>query len=208
MPDFRHLAETEVHRGHIWRVVVAEFESPDGVRFQRDIVRSPGAVAVVPITLDADQRPIVTLVRQYRPPYGQELIEIPAGMRDVPGEPTEETGPLLRARRQRVRTLSRVALAQFPAIMILCRGDSVKETTMARRVTIAVLVALAPLCALPPLQALSKDTADKLEAARYVYIASTRKDGSLGKPEYPNMVRAAWEKHWAWPAVQQASYKQ
>ena len=92
MPDFRHLADTEVHRGHIWRVVVAEFESPDGVHFERDIVRSPGAVAVVPIALDANQQPIVTLVRQYRPPYGQELIEIPAGMRDVPGEPTEETG--------------------------------------------------------------------------------------------------------------------
>ena len=26
MPDFRHLADTEVHRGHIWHVVVAEFE--------------------------------------------------------------------------------------------------------------------------------------------------------------------------------------
>lgn len=92
MAGFRHLADTEVHRGHIWRVVVAEFESPDGERFDRDIVRSPGAVAVVPITLDGDERPIVTLMRQYRPPYERELIEIPAGMRDVPGEPTEETG--------------------------------------------------------------------------------------------------------------------
>ena len=92
MPDFRHLADKEVHRGHIWRVVVAEFESPDGVRFERDIVRSPGAVAVVPITFDADDQPVVTLVRQYRPPYERALIEVPAGMRDVPGEPTEETG--------------------------------------------------------------------------------------------------------------------
>ena len=92
MPGFRHLADTEVHRGHIWRVVVAQFESPDGGRFERDIVRSPGAVAVVPITLGAEGQPLVTLVRQYRPPYGQELIEVPAGMRDIPGEPTEETG--------------------------------------------------------------------------------------------------------------------
>src|SRR6187551_1658815 len=92
MAAFRRLADSEVHRGHIWRVVVAEFESPDGTRFERDIVRSPGAVAVVPITLDAAGQPIVTLVRQYRPPYERELIEVPAGMRDVPGEPTEETG--------------------------------------------------------------------------------------------------------------------
>jgi len=92
MAGFRHLADSEVHRGHIWRVVVAEFESPDGTRFERDIVRSPGAVAVVPITLDAAGQPIVTLVRQYRPPYERQLIEVPAGMRDVPGEPPEQTG--------------------------------------------------------------------------------------------------------------------
>lgn len=92
MADFRRLADTEVHHGHIWHVVVAEFESPDGVRFARDIVRSPGAVAVVAITVDTGHTPVVTLVRQYRPPYERELIEVPAGMRDVPGEPTEQTG--------------------------------------------------------------------------------------------------------------------
>jgi ADP-ribose pyrophosphatase len=91
MADFRRLAETEVHRGHIWRVVVAEFEAPDGTRFERDVVRSPGAVAVVPVTFD-DDVPIVTLVRQYRATFERELIEVPAGMRDVEGEPAEETG--------------------------------------------------------------------------------------------------------------------
>src|SRR3954447_17562456 len=92
MPGFRHLADDEVHRGHIWNVVVAEFESPDGVRFRRDIVRSPGAVAVVPITVDLGGTTTVTLLRQYRPPYERDLIEVPAGMRDVPGEPADETG--------------------------------------------------------------------------------------------------------------------
>ena len=38
--------------GHVWRVVVAEFEAPDGERFHRDIVRSPGAVGVVPLIFD------------------------------------------------------------------------------------------------------------------------------------------------------------
>lgn len=32
-----------------------------------------------------------------------------------------------------------------------------------------------------------------------LYRALGRYNGSLGQPEYPNMVRAAWEKHWAWP---------
>jgi hypothetical protein len=53
---------------------------------------------------------------------------------------------------------------------------------MAQRATIAVLVLLALLFALPPVHALSKENVDKLDTARFVYIASTRKDGSLGKP--------------------------
>jgi 8-oxo-dGDP phosphatase len=92
MAGFRRLAETEVHRGHIWRVVVADFEAPDGTRFERDVVRSPGAVAVVPVTLDDTGRAMVTLVRQYRAAFDRDLIEVPAGMRDVADEPAEETG--------------------------------------------------------------------------------------------------------------------
>jgi ADP-ribose pyrophosphatase len=88
---FRRLDEHQVHQGHIWHVVVADFEDPDGVRFQRDIVRSPGAVAVVPLVFDAEGNPSVVLVEQYRAPFERVLIEIPAGMRDVDGEPPEET---------------------------------------------------------------------------------------------------------------------
>ena len=90
-PGFRRLGEREVHQGHIWRIVVAEFESPDGVRFERDIVRSPGAVAVVPLVFDVEGSPAVVMVEQYRAPYERVLVEIPAGMRDVPGEPPETT---------------------------------------------------------------------------------------------------------------------
>ena len=31
-----------------------------------------------------------------------------------------------------------------------------------------------------------------------IYRALGRYNGSLGKPEYPNMVRGAWEQQWAW----------
>ena len=92
MTGFRHLGDTDVHQGYVWRVVVAEFESPNGESFRRDIVRSPGAVGVVPLVFDPEGLPSVVLVRQYRPPYQRNLIEIPAGMRDVPGEPAAETG--------------------------------------------------------------------------------------------------------------------
>jgi ADP-ribose pyrophosphatase len=90
MTGFRRVDETVVHQGYIWRVATADFESPDGERFRRDIVRSPGAVGVVPILVEQGVVNVV-LVRQYRPAYEEEILEIPAGMRDVPGEPPELT---------------------------------------------------------------------------------------------------------------------
>ena len=90
-PGFRRVGEAEVHQGHVWRVVVADFEAPDGATFRRDVVRSPGAVGVVPLVFDVEGTASVVLVRQYRPPVDREVVEIPAGMRDVPGEPPEET---------------------------------------------------------------------------------------------------------------------
>jgi len=91
MTGFRHLGDRLVHQGYIWHVAVAEFQSPDGEVFHRDIVRSPGAVAAVPLRFAADGTPMVTMVSQYRPPFDQTVVEVPAGMRDVPGEPTEVT---------------------------------------------------------------------------------------------------------------------
>lgn len=89
--DFRRLGDRQVHQGHTWRVVVADFTGPGGERFERDIVRSPGAVAAVPLVFDAEGNPSVVLVEQYRPPYEERILEIPAGMRDVTGEPAVET---------------------------------------------------------------------------------------------------------------------
>ena len=87
---FRRISESKVHQGYIWHVVTAEYEAPDGTRFTRDIVRSPGAVGVVPLVFDAEGTASVVLVAQYRPPYEQVVIEIPAGMRDIEGEDSAE----------------------------------------------------------------------------------------------------------------------
>jgi ADP-ribose pyrophosphatase len=80
---------SEVTHFEGWRIslVKATFEAPDGTEFTRDVVRHPGAVAVVAVT--DDRR--VLLVRQYRGPVDRELLEIPAGTRDVEGEPPQET---------------------------------------------------------------------------------------------------------------------
>ena len=56
--------------------------TPTGARVQRQVIRHPGAVAVVPM-IDASH---ALLVRQYRAAVDAEVLEIPAGMRDVPGE--------------------------------------------------------------------------------------------------------------------------
>lgn len=60
---------------------------PDGEDADRDVVEHPGAVAV--LAVDADDQ--VLLIRQYRHPVARKLWEIPAGLRDVPGEPLVET---------------------------------------------------------------------------------------------------------------------
>ena len=84
---FSFVGEEIRYRG--WRIAVAEarFRAPDGSVFRRDIVRHPGAVAVVPVTADGR----VLLVRQYRGSVDRALLEIPAGTRDVEGEPAPET---------------------------------------------------------------------------------------------------------------------
>lgn len=75
-------------RGHLISVETAEFASPTGERFERDIVHHPGAVSVVPVIEDGAA---VLLVRQFRAAIGADLLEIPAGKCDVDGEPTDET---------------------------------------------------------------------------------------------------------------------
>ena len=59
--------------------------SPTGKVMERSVVRHPGAVAVVPVV----GRSIV-LIRQFRAPVSQNLLEIPAGKLDLPGEDLEE----------------------------------------------------------------------------------------------------------------------
>lgn len=84
---FRRLDERVVHSGYIFELVTATFESPEGESFERDIVRHPGAVSVVPIADDGR----IMMVRQYRPALDALVLEIPAGKRDVADEPPEET---------------------------------------------------------------------------------------------------------------------
>lgn len=62
------------------RLIRVEVESWDGHDFE--VVRHPGAAAVLPVTPEGD----VLLVRQFRPAIRGTLREIPAGVLDVEGE--------------------------------------------------------------------------------------------------------------------------
>lgn len=84
---FTKLGEEERARGHTFTVVKARFRGPDGAEFERDVIHHPGAVAVVPWHDDGT----LTLVRQYRAPLDQELLELPAGVCDVHGESDQRT---------------------------------------------------------------------------------------------------------------------
>jgi ADP-ribose diphosphatase len=64
---------------------------PDGDEFDRHVVRHPGAVVVVPVIATPDGRRDALLVRQWRVATGADLLEVPAGKRDVEGEAPETT---------------------------------------------------------------------------------------------------------------------
>ncbi len=99
MTGFVALDEDLVYEGWAIQVVSARFRAPDGAEFRRDVVHHPGAVAIIPI-IEGD----VVMVRQYRPALDQHLLEIPAGLRDIPGEPLVET-----ARRELVEEVGMIA---------------------------------------------------------------------------------------------------
>ena len=78
----RTLHSKTVFEGRIITVQVDEARLPDGKTAGREVVRHPGGVTVLPLGADNT----VTLVRQYRYPLGQELLELPAGKLERNGE--------------------------------------------------------------------------------------------------------------------------
>jgi len=78
------MSERRVHKGAQFEMTTEPVELPNGRRVELDLVRHPGAAAVVPF-LDAER---VLMIRQYRYATGGEIFEIPAGKLD-PGEAPE-----------------------------------------------------------------------------------------------------------------------
>lgn len=67
-----------VYNGRLFNLDVSEVRLPDGSTSVREIVRHPGATAL--IAVDAEGK--ILLVRQYRVASNRVMSEIPAGTRD------------------------------------------------------------------------------------------------------------------------------
>jgi ADP-ribose pyrophosphatase len=72
-----------VYRGRAFLVRVEEAVLPDGRRVALDVVRHPGAAAIVPFETECD----ILLLRQFRHAAGGTIWEVPAGKLD--GDPPE-----------------------------------------------------------------------------------------------------------------------
>ena len=79
------LDSREIYSGRIIKVRIDTVSLPNGQQSTREVVEHAGAVAVV--ALDDDNN--VILVRQYRKPVEQILMEIPAGTMGVAEDPLE-----------------------------------------------------------------------------------------------------------------------
>ncbi len=81
--EFEHVGGEIVYSGRIVEVRADRFRYPDGEVVDREVIRHPGAVAILAVDEE-----FVHLVRQPREAVDDpDVLEIPAGRLDKPGEP-------------------------------------------------------------------------------------------------------------------------
>jgi len=82
----RFFGERRIATTSFLGIVRRHYLVSQGRSARREIIRHPGAVAVVPV-IEGD----VVLISQYRVAIDRHLLEIPAGKCDAPGEDPEST---------------------------------------------------------------------------------------------------------------------
>ena len=84
------LARRRIYTGRVVHLDVDSVQYPDGSTGEMEMLRHPGAAAVIPFASDpTGADPTVLLIRQYRYATGGPLLEIPAGRLDS-GEAPEQ----------------------------------------------------------------------------------------------------------------------
>jgi ADP-ribose pyrophosphatase len=83
------LASRRIYAGRVVRLDLDTVSFPDGSTGELEVIRHPGAAAIVPCASEPrGQDPTILMIRQYRYAAGGPLWEIPAGTLD-PGEDPE-----------------------------------------------------------------------------------------------------------------------
>ncbi|PAD66536.1 ADP-ribose pyrophosphatase [Bacillus sp. 7586-K] len=80
------ISSKEIFKGRVIDLYVEEVQLPNGNKSTREIVKHPGAVAVIAITPENK----IVMVEQFRKPLGRTIVEIPAGKLEK-GEKPEVT---------------------------------------------------------------------------------------------------------------------
>lgn len=84
------LDSKRIHTGRVINLDVDTVRFPDGSSGQLEIIRHPGAAAVVPFLSDPKgDDPVVLLIQQYRYATNGQLLEIPAGRLDKGEDPVD-----------------------------------------------------------------------------------------------------------------------
>jgi ADP-ribose pyrophosphatase len=83
------LSSTRAYTGRIISLDVDEVRYPDGSTGSLEIIRHPGASAVLPMLRPEDDDPEVLLIRQYRYAADGYLYEVPAGRLDAGESPAD-----------------------------------------------------------------------------------------------------------------------
>ena len=72
----KEISSKRIFDGRLLGVRIDTVKLPNGKESTREVVEHPGAVAIIAITADNE----MVLVRQFRQPTGEILLEVPAGV--------------------------------------------------------------------------------------------------------------------------------
>jgi ADP-ribose pyrophosphatase len=89
-----------IHRGKKFDIEMVRYQTAGGRTIEREMVRHPGAVCILPILEEKGVAPRVVFIRNRRFTLGRELLELPAGTLEAGEDPAvcagreliEETG--------------------------------------------------------------------------------------------------------------------
>ena len=159
----KKLSEQYYFEGRIMKARVDEVELPGGGRATREVCEHLGGVGILPI--DADGQ--VLLVRQFRYPFGELLLEIPAGKLDHgPGEDhyacgvrelREETGllaspeellPIAQDRREQSQSVRDIYLYRCPQERpaVALQAGETEDFRWAARAQVEALIGAGAVC--------------------------------------------------------------